>query len=48
MNPVRMNISHTSKKKNYIEVDLELPDVSFIRWKDFAEFVEPASLFLEV
>lgn len=48
VNPVRMNISHTSKKKNYIEVDLELPDVSFIRWKDFAEFVEPASLFLEV
>lgn len=44
---VKMNVSHTRNKKNFVEITLNLPDVSFVRWKDFSNFVNPQSLFLE-
>jgi hypothetical protein len=46
-NPISLNVKHTSKKKNHVEVILNLPDVCFMRWKDFIEYIEPTSLFFK-
>ena len=46
-NPISLNVKHTSKKKNHVEVILNLPDVCFMRWKDFIEYIEPSSLFFK-
>jgi hypothetical protein len=45
-NLVSMNVSHTSKRKNHVEVELSLHDVLFMRWKDFAGCIHPETLFL--
>lgn len=42
---ITLNVSHTSKKKNFVEVELCLPDVIFMRWKDFAYYIDPRSIF---
>lgn len=45
VNPVGLNVIRTKNKKNYKIVDLELPNVVFCRWKDFAEAIDPTSFF---
>lgn len=44
---VKMNVSQTSNRKNYVEIELPLHDVRFIRWKDFSECVDPTTLFYQ-
>lgn len=42
--PIEHDVSHSGKHKNL--VSLELPDLYFIRWNDFAAQVDPASIFV--
>ena len=46
-NPISINVKHTSKKKNHVEVAIDLPDVAFMRWKDFVEYIDPSSIFFK-
>lgn len=45
VNPIGINVVRTKNKDNYKIVPLELPNVVFCRWKDFAETIEPSSFF---
>lgn len=45
VNPVGLNVVRTKNKKNYKIVDLELPNVVFCRWRDFADAIDPTSFF---
>ncbi len=42
--PVTANISHS--KKNLVMKALDLPSLYMIRWKDFAEAIDPTSIFV--
>jgi len=46
-NPISINVKHTNKKQNQVEMSLELPDVAFMRWKDFVEYIDSSSLFFK-
>ena len=44
LGPIMHDISHSRKHKE--SVSIHLPNLYFIRWKDFAETVEPTSMFI--
>lgn len=47
-NPISMNVIRTKNKNNYKMVELDLPAVTFCRWKDFIEAIDPTSMFYEL
>lgn len=47
LGPVEHNISNTKKKENRVMLALDLPPVVFCRWKDFANYVSPESIFIQ-
>lgn len=42
LGPIGHNVSHTKNKNNKKIVELELDNVVFCRWKDFAKHISPA------